>query len=214
MQFLGIGSSDVQTDLIPADPTVSQQLETPAAITKVIIPADRGRTSLLVCSSGPYQWHQIASTVPVRFSGSYRLRWSSAALPPPGSFTFGLGLDTIEEFTPSDREALRSADPSGCFGLERVTTGRIIASIFGVDEATADAIARKFLTSQITLELGVRIRVRAVSEFHMFGGMLSGMGRHDEGWERPPALRRPVARVVSEGRPAARRRTKSGQGSA
>jgi len=45
------------------------------------------------------------------------------------------------------------------------------------DRAARDLwIARRFLASRITLELGVRIRVRAVSEFHMFGGGLQVWG--------------------------------------
>lgn len=157
--------------LTPSDLLTTELLETPA-VASIQLPAKTKRTNLLVCASAPHNYQQVASSSPFRFTGSFRLKWTSAILPAPGSFTFGVGLDSIIESAPSSQDVFRSFDPVPCVAIDSKLLTALLVTTFSLPEAEAAVLAKDFLESEIQLDLSLRARVQSVQAVTVTNGTL------------------------------------------
>jgi hypothetical protein len=166
---------DTPLDLVPADITVAETLETPVAVTAQV-PKDSNRTHLFMAVSGAHSWHQVPSSAPYRLTGSYRVYLSSSVLPPPGKFSFGLGLDAQIDDDVSTKGVTYFRDPAGALGLDPKILAPILSFNFGLSQQDALQMARDLIRSDITITLTVRVRMRSVEVFSLENGFVQIWG--------------------------------------
>jgi hypothetical protein len=163
---------DTPLDLVPADITVAETLETPVVVT-ALVPKDSNRTHLFMAVSGVHSWHQIPSSAPYRLTGTYRIYMSSSVLPPPGKFSFGLGLDGQVDEDVSTKGITYTRDPVGAFGLDPKILAPLLSFNFSLSQQDALQMARELIRSDITITMTVRVRMRSVEVFSLENGSVN-----------------------------------------
>ena len=162
--------------LVPTNPLVSQQLETPALVS-LTIPEDQKRTHFFISTGAYHIWDQFPSTAPYRFTGSLRYRLTSSALPAPGEMSFGIGLDGQFDLQPSALATGRFRDQSSSVGLDDELIAFLVKGNFPtLTDEQAVQTARAVIKSEIGWTMTVRVTVRSVTEFGILNAYLQVWG--------------------------------------
>lgn len=158
---------NVPTQLVPADITVVETLESPVLVS-LSVPADRKRNVLAFLFLGHHSWQQVVSLQRYRFDGGYRVSLASPVL--PSATSFGFPIEGQRDSAPSDEQVFRDSHREA----HAILTDRQIASNLqnSFPALTPDQaldLAHNLLHSEMTLSLTLRVTVRSVSVINVGG---------------------------------------------